>query len=183
MTPEAGGWDVTHVTVGSGIGSTSSEDLGGAAAIVLSGGGTSPTNPTTGERQMSTDTLTTLLKGLAEALSPYLANGGADITATVEEVISSEYDFDDMINHQISDIDWSDYGVMTSDNFDPGDHDLMDTYAVEEAIDEKGFATADEVRDIVTEELQQTGAVVTVDNILSTLANALNSAAVAERAA
>ena len=131
------------------------------------------------------DTLTTLLKGLAEALSPYLPGGeDTDVSSAVADHIDSNYDFEDMVSDAVAGVDFDDilsdhnvltergfdpddYGVMTNDNFDVSDWDLV---------------TSDDVRDIVTEELQQTGAVVTVDNILSTLAAALTAAAEARAA-
>ena len=124
---------------------------------------------------MSTDTLSTLLRGLAEALTPYLTTGAdVDVDDAVDRAVSN-YDFDDIVNDKIDDYDfssvvgdavgdiyWPDYDVLTSGDFDASTYDLV---------------TTDEVRDIVTEELRETGAVVTVDNILSTLATALTAAA------
>ena len=131
------------------------------------------------------DTLTTLLKGLAEALSPYLPGGeDTDVARAVADHIDSEYDFEDIVSDAVSDIDFddilSDHNVLTENNFDPDDFGLM----TEDNFDASGFdlVTSDDVRDIVTEELQQTGAVVTIDNILSTLAAALTAAAEARAA-
>ena len=128
--------------------------------------------------------MTTLFKGLAEALTPYLNNGGADITSAVQEVIADEYDFDDLVSDAVGDIDFddilSDNGVMTHGNFDPDDHGCM----THDNFDASDFdlVSVDDVRDLVTEELQATGAVVTIDNILSTLAAALTAAAEARAA-
>jgi len=144
-------------------------------------------------------TLNNLLKGLAEALAPFLpggndveadegriisivedAIGDADLSDAVENVIDNNYDFDDIVSDKIDDHDfssvidqavgdiyWPDYDVLTSGNFDASDYELV---------------TTDDVRDIVTEELRETGAAVTVDNILSTLAAALTAAAEARAA-
>ena len=154
------------------------------------------------------DSLSTLLRGLAEALTPYLSTPEVDITSTVQEVIADEYDFDDFVDRAISDYDfddivgdrvtdivgdinWSDHDVITHGDFRPEDYDLMDASdidvaiceGVENGIDQSETLT-EKVRDIVTEELLNTGAVVTVDNILSVLQGALsNAAAKAERAA
>jgi hypothetical protein len=143
------------------------------------------------------DSLSTLLRGLAEALTPYLApsEDGIDVDDAVDRAISG-YDFDDIIgdnvNQHIRHIEWSEHDVLTEDGFRPEDYELMDASdidvaiceGVEAGISEADLVTADAVRDIVTEELQNTGAVVTVDNILSVLQGALsNAAAKAERAA
>ena len=140
------------------------------------------------------DSLSTLLRGLAEALTPYLA-ASEDVDDAVDRAISG-YDFDDTIgenvNQHLRHTDWSDLGVITEDGFRPEDYELMDTSdidvaiceGVEAGIDEANLVTADQVRDIVTEEIQNTGATVTVDNILSVLQGALSNAAMnAERAA
>lgn len=144
------------------------------------------------------DTLTTLLKGLAEALAPHLPGGSEDVDVddAVQTYVDENFDFDDMVSDAVGNVDFedilSDAGAMTHDNFDPSDHgcltednfdredfDLVST--ADYSFDE--FVTEDAVRDIVTEELQQTGAVVTRDNILSVFIAALGSPASRENAA
>ena len=131
------------------------------------------------------DTLTTLLKGLAEALAPHLPGGSEDIDVddAVQNYVDANFDFEDMVSDAIRDVDFedilSDAGAITSDNFDREDFDLVST--ADYPFDE--FVTEDAVRDMVTEELQQTGAVVTRDNILSNLIAALGSPASRENAA
>ena len=128
--------------------------------------------------------MTTLMQGLAEALTPYLNNGGADITSAVQEVIADEYDFESMVADTVSEIDFddvfSDNGVMTHGNFDPDDHGLLSNDNFD--VTDWDLVSTDDVRDLVTEELQATGAVVTIDNILVTLAAALTAAAEARAA-
>ena len=137
------------------------------------------------------DSLSTLLRGLAEALTPYLTTGAdVDVDDAVARAIS-DYDFADLVGDAVRDVDWSGEGVITYDNFDISDYDLMDTSDIDIAICEgvengidRSETLTEKVRDIVTEELQNTGAVVTVDNILSVLQGALSNAAMnAERAA
>jgi hypothetical protein len=127
------------------------------------------------------DTLTTLLKGLAEALAPHLPGG--DVDDAVQTYVDENFDFDDMVSDAVRDVDFedilSDAGAITADNFDREDFDLVST--ADYPFDE--FVTEDAVRDMVTEELQQTGAVVTRDNILSNLIAALGSPASRENAA
>jgi hypothetical protein len=126
------------------------------------------------------DTLTTLLKGLAEALAPHLPGGSEDIDVddAVQNYVDANFDFDDMVSDAIGDIDWDNHEILTQRNFDSTDFDLVteSDYCFDE------FITEDGVRDIVTDELQNTGAVVTGDNILSTLAAALTAAAEARAA-
>jgi hypothetical protein len=128
--------------------------------------------------------MTTLMRGLAEALSPYLNEGGADITSAVQEVIADEYDFESMVADTVSDIDFddilSDNSVLTHGNFDPDDHGLLSNDNFDPSAWD--LVSEDDLRDMVTEELQQTGAVVTIDNILSVLAAALTAAAEARAA-
>jgi hypothetical protein len=130
------------------------------------------------------DTLTTLLKGLAEALAPHLPGGeDIDVSDAVTDHIDSNYDFADMVSDAVGEIDFedilSDAGAITTDNFDATDFDLVSEsdYSFDE------FVTSEDVRDMVTEELQQTGAVVTRDNILSVFIAALGSPASRENAA
>ena len=148
-------------------------------------------------------TLNTLLKGLAEALAPFLpggndveadegriisivedAIGDADLSNAVEHVIDNNYDFPDMVRDEVSDYDFesllSDHEVLTARDFDPEDYDLITTGDFDAS--DYDLVTTDDVRDIVTEELRETGAAVTVDNILSTLAAALTAAAEARAA-
>jgi len=141
------------------------------------------------------DSLSTLLRGLAEALTPYLApsEDGIDVDDAVDRAIS-DYDFDDivadLVSEKIGDINWSDHDVITHGDFRPDDYDLMDASDIDVAICEGVEAGIDgsdtlteKVRDIVTEELLNTGAVVTRDNILSVFIAALGSPASRENAA
>jgi hypothetical protein len=127
------------------------------------------------------DTLTTLLKGLAEALEPHLPGG--DVDDAVQNYVDANFDFEDMVSDAVRDVDFedilSDAGAITSDTFDASDWGLVSEsdYSFDE------FVTSEDVRDMVTEELQQTGAVVTRDNILSVLAAALRASDEARAAA
>jgi len=127
------------------------------------------------------DTLTTLLKGLAEALAPHLPGG--DVDDAVQNYVDANFDFADMVSDAIRDVDFedilSDAGAITSDTFDASDWGLVSEsdYSFDE------FVTSEDVRDMVTEELQQTGGVVTRDNILSNFIAALGSPASRENAA
>tara|TARA_B110001454_G_C12286885_1_gene253559 strand:- start:29 stop:418 length:390 start_codon:yes stop_codon:yes gene_type:complete len=127
------------------------------------------------------DTLTTLLKGLAEALAPHLPGGSEDIDVddAVQNYVDANFDFEDMVSDAIGDIDWDNHEILTQRNFDSTDFDLVSEsdYSFDE------FVTSEDVRDMVTEELQQTGAVVTRDNILSVLAAALRASDEARAAA
>ena len=133
------------------------------------------------------NTLNTLLKGLAEALAPFLPAGdgeGIDVSDAVQDHIDSNFDFGDMVRDEVNDYDFesllSDHEVLTARDFDPEDYDLITTGDFDAS--DYDLVTTDDVRDIVTEELRETGAVVTVDNILSTLATALTAAAEARAA-
>ena len=133
------------------------------------------------------NTLNTLLKGFAEALAPFLPAGGGegiDVSDAVQDHIDSNFDFGDMVRDEVSDYDFesllSDHEVLTARDFDPEDYDLITTGDFDAS--DYDLVTTDDVRDIVTEELRETGAAVTVDNILSTLAAALTAAAEARAA-
>jgi len=120
------------------------------------------------------DSLNTLLKGLAEALAPYL--GGSediDVECVVQNYVDSNFDFNDMVTDAISDVDWDDHEILTQRNFDPSDYDLMDTSDIDVAIDEAVDAKIGEALE----------SVVTVDNILSILALALAGSEAGKRAA
>ena len=120
------------------------------------------------------DSLSTLLRGLAEALTPYLTTGAdVNVDDAVDRAIS-DYDFADLVGDAVRDVDWSGEGVITYDNFDISDYDLMDTSDIDVAIDEAVDAKIEDALE----------SVVTVDNILSVLQGALSNAAMnAERAA
>ena len=120
------------------------------------------------------DSLNTLLTGLAEALAPYL--GGSediDVECVVQNYVDSNFDFNDMVTDAISDVDWDDHEILTQRNFDPSDYDLMDTSDIDVAIDEAVDAKIGEALE----------SVVTVDNILSILALALAGSEAGKRAA
>ena len=144
---------------------------------------------------MTTETTTNLLRAVGEALAPFLPEGGGsvDTEAIVEEVRAAldgviedrvsdaidGVDFDDKIdvNEKIEEymsysFDASDHDIMTEGNFDPSYHDLLNSSEVSELVDEK-------IADI---DLTEMG-VVTVDNILSVLANALGGLPAVEKAA
>jgi hypothetical protein len=130
--------------------------------------------------------MTTLMRGLAEALAPYLPGSSEDVDVddAVQNYVDSNFDFEDMVSDAVGDIDFddilSDNGVLTHGNFDPDDHGLMSNDNFDAS--DWDLVSTDDVRDIVTEELQATGAVVTIDNILVTLAAALTAAAEARAA-
>ena len=132
------------------------------------------------------DTMTTLMRGLAEALAPYLPGSSEDVDVddAVQNYVDENFDFESMVADTVSEIDFddviSDNGVMTYGNFDPDDHGCLTNDSFDAS--DWDLVSADDVRDIVTEELQATGAVVTIDNILSTLAAALTAAAEARAA-
>ena len=144
---------------------------------------------------MTTETTTNLLRAVGEALAPFLPEGGGSVNteAIVEEVRAAldgviedrvsdaidGVDFDDKIdvNEKIEEymsysFDASDHDIMTEGNFDPSYHDLLNSSEVSELVDEK-------IADI---DLTEMG-VVTVDNILSVLANALGGLPAVEKAA
>lgn len=135
--------------------------------------------------QTDMGTVTNLLRSFAQALAPYLTGAVADEDETrsiVEDVVGDldiddriENWFDTMINIEdkvsdaIGDVDWDDHEVLTQRNFDPTDYDLMDSSDIDVAIDEALDA--------------RLGDVVTSDNILSILADALGGLPAVERAA
>jgi hypothetical protein len=135
--------------------------------------------------QTDMGTVTNLLRSFAQALAPYLTGAVADEDATrsiVEDVVGDldiddriENWFDTMINIEdkvsdaIGDVDWDDHEVLTQRNFDPTDYDIMDSSDIDVAIDEALDA--------------RLGDVVTSDNILSILADALGGLPAVERAA
>ena len=144
---------------------------------------------------MTTETTTNLLRAVGEALAPFLPEGGGSVNteAIVEEVRAAldgviedrvsdaidGVDFDDKIdvNEKIEEymsysFDASDHDIMTEGNFDPSYHDLLNSSEVSELVDEK-------IADI---DLTEMG-VVTVDNILSVLADALGGLPAVEQAA
>ena len=135
--------------------------------------------------QTDMGTVTNLLRSFAQALAPYITGAVADEDATrsiVEDVVGDldiddriENWFDTMINIEdkvsdaIGDVDWDDHEVLTQRNFDPTDYDIMDSSDIDVAIDEALDA--------------RLGDVVTSDNILSILADALGGLPAVERAA
>tara|TARA_Y100001949_G_scaffold83663_1_gene70669 strand:+ start:134 stop:601 length:468 start_codon:yes stop_codon:yes gene_type:complete len=135
--------------------------------------------------QTDMGTVTNLLRSFAQALAPYLTGAVADEDETrsiVEDVVGDldiddriENWFDTMINIEdkvsdaIGDVDWDDHEVLTQRNFDPTDYDIMDSSDIDVAIDEALDA--------------RLGDVVTSDNILSILADALGGLPAVERAA
>ena len=135
--------------------------------------------------QTDMGTVTNLLRSFAQALAPYITGAVADEDETrsiVEDVVGDldiddriENWFDTMINIEdkvsdaIGDVDWDDHEVLTQRNFDPTDYDIMDSSDIDVAIDEALDA--------------RLGDVVTSDNILSILADALGGLPAVERAA
>ena len=146
---------------------------------------------------MTTETTTNLLRAVGEALAPFLPEGGGsvDTEAIVEEVRAAldgviedrvsdaidGVDFDDKIdvNEKIEEymsysFDASDHDIMTEGNFDPSYHDLLNSSEVSELVDEK-------IAEGLTQGLP--AEIVTIDNILSVLADALGGLPAVEQAA
>lgn len=146
---------------------------------------------------MTTETTTNLLRAVGEALAPFLPEGGGSVNteAIVEEVRAAldgviedrvsdaidGVDFDDKIDvdEKISEFlsynfDPSDHDIMTEGNFDPSYHDLLNSSEVSELVDEK-------IAEGLTQGLP--AEIVTIDNILSVLADALGGLPAVEQVA
>ena len=141
---------------------------------------------------MTTEATTNLLRAVGEALAPFLPEGGSvDTEAIVEEVRAAldgviedrvsdaidDVNFEDKIdvNEKIEEymsysFDASDYDIVTEGNFDPSYHSLVTEDEVDEKIDDNIDRKLADVQ------------VVTADNILSILADALGGLPAVEQA-
>ena len=90
------------------------------------------------------DSITNLLRALAEAIRPYLgldsigAGDAGDIeglTDVVEEAVSNYIANEDVMTSPT--FDPEDYDLVTGSSFDPSDYDLMDSTDISYLIDEK----------------------------------------------
>ena len=146
---------------------------------------------------MNTEATINLLRAVGEALAPFLPEGGSvDTEAIVEEVRSDiddvvearvsdaidEIDFDEKVENYMRDsFDPEDHDLLTEGNFDPSDYDCMTEGNFDPSM--YNLITDDEVDEKIADiDLTEMG-VVTVDNILSVLANALGGLPAVEQAA
>jgi len=130
---------------------------------------------------MTTEATTNLLRAVGEALAPFLPEGGSVDTDAIQVAIDNavdEIDFDDKIDvdEKVSQFlsyhfDPSDYDIMTEGNFDPSYYSLVTEDEVDEKIDDNIDRKLADVQ------------VVTADNILSILADALGGLPAVEQAA
>ena len=95
---------------------------------------------------MSTeDTITNLMRALAEALAPYLTEApdvdGDAVERGVHEFMSNEFDPSDWNLLTGEDFDPSDYGLLTENEFDPDRYGLITNDDLSEKV-------AEEVKDL-----------------------------------
>lgn len=127
------------------------------------------------EHFMTTESTTNLLRSVGEALAPFLPDRGTTdettvsdaVTEAIEEAIEN-IDHGEKVEEYMSyNFDPSDHDIMTEGDFDPSDHDLL---------------TDDEISEKISEKISE-AEVVTIDNILAVLADALGGLPAVEQAA